>query len=142
MDIGDYDEVGFILHAYTPGNGGGHVYNYIRNGGNTYIVDFSWYIFANYRAENDFPVMKLSSLEEYGKRVNELYQGVCLVLAHTSEGQHYPNVFSDETEPGTAVYGLPAGVKYTVLYRSGRSGDYQVGEYPLGQHSLNWTRFW
>ena len=59
---GDYEEVGMILQAYYPGNGGGHVYNYFRWNGKYYIVDFSWYIFNNYDTSRDFPVMELPAL--------------------------------------------------------------------------------
>ena len=70
---GDYPEVGIINHAYYPGNGGGHVYNYFLYEGQYYIVDYSWYIFANYSASNDFPVMQLNNLKEFGNRVHQLY---------------------------------------------------------------------
>lgn len=134
---GDYEEIGFILHAYYIGDGGGHVYNYIRYEGSCYIVDFSWYIFGNYRPENDFPVMKLDRLEDYGKRIPELYGGVCMALAHTSPGQHYPNVFDD----ANGKYAIPAGTEYQVLYQENGSGCYQLAEYPLDQKQLDWTVF-
>ena len=134
---GDYEEIGFILHAYYIGDGGGHVYNYIRYEGSYYIVDFSWYIFGNYRPENDFPVMRLDRLEDYGKRIPELYGGVCMALAHTSPGQHYPNVFDDANEK----YAIPAGTEYQVLYQENGSGCYQLAEYPLDQKQLDWTVF-
>ena len=134
---GDYEEIGFILHAYYIGDGGGHVYNYIRYEGSYYIVDFSWYIFGNYRPENDFPVMKLDRLEDYGKRISELYGGVCMVLAHTSPGQHYPNVFDDANEK----YAIPAGTEYQLLYQEERARCYLLTEYPLDQKQLDWTVF-
>ena len=134
---GDYEEIGFILHAYYIGDGGGHVYNYIRYEGSYYIVDFSWYIFGNYRPENDFPVMRLDRLEDYGKRIPELYGGVCMALAHTSPGQHYPNVFDDANEK----YAIPAGTEYQVLYQENGSGCYQLAEYPLDKKQLDWTVF-
>ncbi len=136
---GDYEEVGFILHAYYPGNGGGHVYNYFLYEGAYYIVDFSWYIFSNYDAGNDFPVMKLGSLEEYtGRKVNELYGGVSLVIAHTSPGQHLPNIFGEEF--GDNHYYVPQGAEYTVLYEAG--DGYLIGEMPLGKKYHDWTVFW
>lgn len=135
---GDYDEVGFILHAYYPGEGGGHVYNYILHEGKYYIVDLSWYIFANYDVSNDFPVMVLDSLEDYGKRVNELYGGVCLVIAHTSSGQHLPNVFGDDF--GDVHYFVPEGAEYTVIYESG--DGYLIGEMPLDKKHHDWNVFW
>ena len=134
---GDYEEIGFILHAYYIGDGGGHVYNYIRYEGSYYIVDFSWYIFGNYRPENDFPVMRLDRLEDYGKRIPELYGGVCMALAHTSPGQHYPNVFDD----ANGKYAIPAGTEYQVLYQENGSGCYQLAEYPLDKKQLDWTVF-
>ena len=134
---GDYEEIGFILHAYYIGDGGGHVYNYIRYEENYYIVDFSWYIFGNYRPENDFPVMKLDRLEDYGKRIPELYGGVCMALAHTSPGQHYPNVFDD----GAGKYAIPGGTEYQVLYQENGPGCYQLAEYSLDKNKLDWTVF-
>ena len=134
---GDYEEIGFILHAYHIGEGGGHVYNYIRYEGKYYIVDFSWFIFGSYRPESDFPVMELDRLEDYGTRASELYGGVCMVLAHTSPGQHLPNVFDDENR----VYAVPAGAEYTPLYQENGQNSYQLGEYPLDRNELDWTIF-
>ena len=134
---GDYEEIGFILHAYHIGEGGGHVYNYIRYEGKYYIVDFSWFIFGSYRPESDFPVMELDRLEDYGIRASELYGGVCMVLAHTSPGQHLPNVFDDENR----VYAVPAGAEYTLLYQENGQNSYQLGEYPLDRSELDWTIF-
>jgi len=135
---GDYDEVGIILHAYYPGNGGGHVYNYILHEGKYYIVDLSWYIFANYDPASDFPVMVLDSLEEYGQRANELYGGVCLVIAHTSTGQHLPNIFGDDF--GDVHYFVPEGAEYTVLYEAG--DGYLIGEMPLDKKYHDWNVYW
>ena len=133
---GDYEEIGFILHAYYIGDGG-HVYNYFLYEASYYIVDFSWYIFGNYRPENDFPVMKLDRLEDYGKRIPELYGGVCMALAHTSPGQHYPNVFDD----GAGKYAIPGGTEYQVLYQENGPGCYQLAEYSLDKNKLDWTVF-
>ena len=135
---GDYEDIGFILHAYYPGNGGGHVYNYILHEGKYYIVDLSWYIFAGYDVSNDFPVMVLDSLEQYGQRVNELYGGVCLVLAHTSTGQHLPNIFGDDF--GDPHYFVPEGAEYSVLYESG--DGFLIGEMPLDKKYHDWNEFW
>jgi len=135
---GDYDEVGIILHAYYPGNGGGHVYNYFLFEGKYYIVDFSWYIFANYDVQNDFPVMELGSLREYGQRVHELYGGVSLVICHTSTGRHLPNIFGEDF--GDNHYYVPKGAEYTVLYESG--DGYLIGEMPFDRQYHDWTRYW
>ena len=134
---GDYEEVGFILHAYYIGEGGGHVYNYFKYQGKYYIVDFSWYMFANYRPDNDFPVMELNRLEDYGDRISELYGGVCMALAHTSPGQHYPNVFDD----WNAAYAIPEGVEYTLLHQETGDNCYILTEYPLDRSQLDWTTF-
>ena len=134
----DYDEVGIIQHAYYPGNGGGHVYNYVLYEGAYYVLDFSWYIFSQYAVSSDFPVMQLSSLEEYGHRVNELYGGVSLVLALTSSGQHLPNIFGEEF--GDVHYYVPTGSAYTVLYESG--DGYLIGEMPLDKKYHDWTKYW
>ena len=134
---GDYEEIGFILHAYYIGDGGGHVYNYFKYQGKYYIVDFSWYMFANYQPGNDFPVMELDRLEDYGSRISELYVGVCMAFAHTSPGQHYPNVFDVEN----AIYAIPEGVEYTLLYQATSNGAYTLKEYPLDKSQLDWTTF-
>lgn len=134
---GDYEEIGFILHAYYIGNGGGHVYNYFKYQGKYYIVDFSWYMFGNYQPDNDFPVMELDRLEDYGSRIPELYGGVCMALAHTSPGQHYPNVFDDQNK----AYAIPAGVEYKLLYQETGSNCYILKEYPLDKSQLDWTTF-
>ncbi len=136
---GDYEEVGIILHAYYPGNGGGHVYNYFLHNGKYYIVDFSWYIFGNYEVSQDFPVMELKALEAYnGQKANELYGGVSLVIAHTSTGRHLPNIFGEEF--GDNHYYVPAGAEYQVLYEAG--DGYLIGEMPLDRKYHDWTKFW
>ena len=135
---GDYEEVGFILQAYFIGQGGGHVYNYFKYQGKYYIVDFSSYMFSNYRPEQQLPVMELDRLEDYGSRFSELYgDGVCMVLAHTSTGQHYPNVFDDQNK----VYAIPAGTSYQLLYQSPAPDTYRLKEYPLDKSQLDWTTF-
>lgn len=134
---GDYEEYGFILHAYYIGDGGGHVYNYFKYQGKYYIVDFSWYMFNNYQPDNDFPVMELDRLEDYGSRIPELYGGVCMALAHTSPGQHYPNVFDDQNK----AYAIPEGVEYKLLHQETGSSCYILKEYPLDKSQLDWTTF-
>lgn len=134
---GDYEEIGFILHAYKIGEGGGHVYNYFKYQGKYYIVDFSWYMFANYQPDNDFPVMELDRLEDYGDRIPELYGGVCMALAHTSPGQHYPNVFDDRN----AAYAIPKGVEYQLLHQETGNNCFILTEYPLDRSQLDWTTF-
>lgn len=134
----DYEEIGIILHAYYPGNGGGHVYNYIKYQGRYYIVDYSWYIFSNYDPDADFPVMCVNSLEEFGSRVGELYDGVSLVIAHTSRGRHLPNIFGEEF--GDNHYYVPEGAEYTVLYES--TDGYLIGEKPFDKQHYDWDVFW
>lgn len=100
-------------------------------------MDFIWYMFANYQPDNDFPVMELDWLEDYGSRISELYGGVCMALAHTFPGQHYPNVFDDQNE----VYAIPEGVEYTLLYQVTAGNAYTLKEYPLDKSQLDWTTF-
>ena len=136
----DYEEVGFIIHAFYAGGGGGHVYNYFLYEGKYYIVDFSWYLFANYVPSNDFPVQVLNSLEEYdGTRANRLYKNVCLVFAHTSDGMHLPNIFGNEHGDPTSYY-VPEGAEYTVLYQA--EDGYQMKEMPFNKSYYDWTTFW
>ena len=134
---GDYEEVGFILQAYYIGGGGGHVYNYFKYQGKYYIVDFSWYMFNDYQPGRDFPVMEADRLKDLGSQLAELYGNVCMILAHTSPGQHYPNVFDDQN----AVYAIPEGVEYTLLYQGTAGNAYTLKEYPLDKSQLDWTTF-
>ncbi len=135
---GDYDEVGFILHAYYPGNGGGHVYNYFLYEGRYYIVDYSWYIFANYAPDQDFPVLVLDRLEDYtGDTIGQLYGGVSMALAHTSTGRHLPNIFGEEY--GEPYYYVPQGSAYTLLYEAG--DGYLLAEKPLDRRHHDYTRY-
>ncbi len=132
----DYEEIGFINHAYYFGQGGGHVYNYIIHEGQCYIVDFSLYIFSNYE-DHDIPV--LESLKAYnGDVANSVYGGVSLVIGYTSPGQHLPNIFGEET--GDVHYYVPQGAEYTVLYEAG--DGYLIGEMPLDAKYHDYTKYW
>lgn len=133
---GDYEEIGFINHAYYFGEGGGHVYNYIIYEGRCYIVDFSLYIFSNYE-DHDIPVFE--SLEAYdGDAANALYGGVSLVIGYTSPGRHLPNIFGEET--GEPYYYVPEGAEYTVLYEAG--DGYLIAEKPLDAKYHDYTKYW
>lgn len=133
---GDYEEVGFINHAYYLGEGGGHVYNYIVYKGRCYILDFSQYIFSNY-ADHDIPVFE--SLDAYdGDAANSVYGGVSLVIGYTSPGQHLPNIFGEET--GEPYYYVPEGAEYTVLYEAG--DGYLIAEMPLDTKYHDYTKYW
>lgn len=137
---GDYEEVGFIIHSFYAGLGGGHVYNYFLYEGKYYIVDFSWYMFNNYAVSNDFPVLVLDALEEYnGTRANQVYGNVCLVFAHTSDGMHLPNVFGNAHGDPTSYY-VPEGAEYTVLYQA--EDGYQMREAPFNKSYYDWTVYW
>ena len=144
---GDYDEVGIILQVYYPGDGGGHVYNYILQDGKYTIIDYSWYIFSDYRTENDFPARRmtgLNSLESAVTKCRQLYGGVSLLLAHKTTGRHYPNIFGDESGMGN-VYVIPEGVDYTLLYSDSKNGGYALEEAPLDvsqNPELSWETFW
>lgn len=143
---GDYEDIGFILQGYYPGMGGGHVYNYIKYGGKYYIVDFSSYLFSNYSVENEQKLLSLDRLSDYGGRVSELYGGVCLVAAHSSTGQHLPNVFADKSGPnGESYFYLPKGSDYQLIYQDSSSSSYKLAELALDLSKcprLDWTKFW
>lgn len=135
----DYEEIGFILQAYYPGNGGGHIYNYIKYQGEYYIVDFSWYLFAGYDPESDYPITKVHTLEEFGPKADQIYGSVCLVLAHTSSGRHLPNVFGEEFEDfSDCHYYVPEGSKYTVLYEAEVANSYHIAELPFDKKYYDW----
>ena len=130
-----------MQHALYKGNGGGHVYNYILHEGKYYIVDFSWYMFANYVPSNDFLVLVLDSLEEYnGALANQLYSNVSLVIAFTSTGQHLPNIFGEDYNEDPYHYYVPEGAEYTVLYEAG--DGYLIAEMPFDKKYHDWTVFW
>lgn len=112
----DYEEIGFILHSYYPGNGSGHVYNYIRYGGKYYIVDFSSYLFADYSVQNEFHFLALNSLEEYGERWSECYGGLAAIIAHRSSARHLPNLWEGNG------YIFPEGAEFEVLYETPLTG--------------------
>ncbi|MDR1692323.1 MAG: carboxypeptidase-like regulatory domain-containing protein [Oscillospiraceae bacterium] len=130
----DYEEVGFVLHSYYPGNGGGHVYNYIKYGGKTYIVDFSSYLFTNYRVADEFNFIALDELEDYGTRWGECYGGLAAIIAHTSEGMHLPNVWEGDG------YYLPEGTDFQVLFETPGSG-YEVRTMPCPPEVPDWRDF-
>ena len=130
---GDYEEVGFINHAYYFGQGGGHVYNYILHEGQYYIVDYSSYIFSNYE-DHDIPV--LNRLEDFD--ANAVYGGVSLVIAYDTPGQHLPNIFGEDM--GDPHYYVPTGSEYTVLYEAG--DGYLIGEMPLDKKYHDYTVYW
>ena len=63
--------------------------------------------------------------------------GVCMALAHTSPGQHYPNVFDEQNK----AYAIPAGTEYQLLYQNSDSNAFLLKEYPLDRAQLDWTTF-
>ncbi len=60
-----------------------------------------------------------------------------MALAHTSPGQHYPNVFDDRNK----AYAIPAGVEYKMLRQETGENCYILTEYPLDRSQLDWTTF-
>lgn len=63
--------------------------------------------------------------------------GVCMTFAHTSPGQHYPNVFDDRNK----AYAIPSGVKYKLLRQETCENCYILTEYPLDRSQPDWTTF-
>ena len=94
-------------------------------------------MFNDYQPGRDFPVMEADRLKDLGSQLAELYGNVCMILAHTSPGQHYPNVFDDQN----AVYAIPEGVEYKLLYQVTAGNAYTLKEYPLDKSQLDWTTF-
>ncbi len=129
----DYEEIGFILHSYYPGNGGGHVYNYIKYEEKIYIVDFSSYLFSAYSIANEFNFLSLDKLEDYSTRWNECYGGLAAIIAHTSEGTHLPNVWD-----GNGYY-FPENAVFTVLFETPDSG-YEVRTMPCPSVVPEWEQ--
>ena len=60
-----------------------------------------------------------------------------MVLAHTSTGQHLPNVFDD----AAGKYAVPEGAEYKLLYQETGSNCYQPAEYPLDRSQLDWISY-
>ena len=50
-----------------------------------------------------------------------------MAFAHTSPGQHYPNVFDDRNK----AYAIPAGMEYKLLRQETGENCYILTEYPL-----------
>lgn len=147
---GDYEEVGFIDHAYRPGSEGSHIYNYIFHEGKYYVVDFSWYMFNKYDLEIDFTVPVLDSLEEWGKLGRQYYSNVNTIIAYTTPGRHLPCVFGDakyfdqnEMErvrvfpAGAAELYYPEGAEFTILYQD-KTG-YKIVQKPFDRTYYDWT---
>jgi hypothetical protein len=117
---GKYDEIGFILHSYSPGMGGGHVYNYFLYEGRYYIVDFSIFLFSDYSVENEFNVIYMDKLEDYGTRwVESFGSGLVIIVSHTSAGMHMPNAWEGDG------YYLPRDAEFTILLEN-RRGGYRI----------------
>nr|WP_307990925.1 transglutaminase-like domain-containing protein [uncultured Niameybacter sp.] len=127
----DYEDLGFVLHSYYPGSGGGHVYNYIKYQGNYYIVDFSSYLFNNYSVQNEFNFIKMKNLGDYGTRWNECYGGLAAIIVHKSPGTHLPNVWSGNN------YYFPVGSEFEVLLETPDKG-YKVGKIPMPSAIPDW----
>lgn len=139
---GDYEEVGYVDQAYYPGEGGSHVYTYVRHQGKYYILDYSWYIFAGYNVLEDYPVTVLDSLEQWPDRAQQVYGRVCLVMAYDTPGMQYPVIFGEDYESqfGDIYYILPEGAEYTVLYEA--DDGYQYHHIPFNTSAYNWNVFW
>lgn len=139
---GDYEEVGYVDQAYYPGEGGSHVYTYVRHQGKYYILDYSWYIFSNYNVLEDYPVTVLDSLEQWPEKAQQVYGSVCLVMVYDTPGMQYPVIFGEEYEAqfGGIYYILPEGVEYTILYRA--DDGYQYHHIPFDTTAYNWNVFW
>ena len=151
---GDYEEVGFIDHAYRPGGDGGHIYNYILHEGKYYVVDFSWYMFGNYSLDLTYPIPVLDSLEEWPALIkkspyNGYYTKVNTIISYTSPGRQLPCVFGDakyfdqnEMErvrvfpAGAAELYYPEGAEFTVLYQD-KTG-YKIAEKPFNRAYYDW----
>lgn len=139
---GDYEEVGFVDQAYYPGNGGSHVYTYIRYEGKYYILDYSWYIFNNYDVNNDFAVPVIDSLSQWPEKIQWIYGPVCLVMTYDTPGRQYPVIFGDQYESAFdgIYYILPEGIEYTVLYEA--PDGYQYKQIPFDTSVYDWNVFW
>ena len=139
---GDYEEVGFVDQAYYPGQGGSHIYTYVRYQDKYYILDYSWYIFTNYNALSDYPVTILDSLEQWPDKAQQIYGSVCLVMVYDTPGMQYPVIFGEEYEQqfGGIYYILPEGVDYIILYEA--ADGYQYYHIPFDTSAYNWNVFW
>ena len=139
---GDYEEVGFVDQAYYPGNGGSHVYTYIRYQGKYYIVDYSWYIFNNYDVNADYAVPVMDSLKQWPEKAQWVYGPVCLVMVYDTPGRQYPVIFGEgyQNEFGGVYYILPEGIERTVLYEA--PDGYQYLQIPFDTSAYDWNVFW
>lgn len=86
-----------------------------------------------------FPLPKPAHKKFYFRqdRAARCRGGVCMAFAHTSPGQHYPNVFDDRNK----AYAILAGVKHKLLRQETGENCYILTEYPLDRSQLDWTTF-
>lgn len=131
---GDYEEIGFVDHTYFPGGGGGHVYNYIVCEGKYYIVDFSSYYFSGYEPTQDFKVPVLNTLEEWGTKIHDYYQNVCLSMTY-NQCRGFPVVYGDDT-----FFSVPEDAAFTILYDAG--SGFTLNRLPFDRKHYNWDTFW
>lgn len=139
---GDYEEVGYIDHAFFPGKGGSHIYNYIFHEGKYYVVDFSSYMFSKYDPSRDYSVSVMDSLSEWSHLIEGYYSDVNIIVSYTSTGQQLPCIFSRDNyqSTGEAYYYFPEGAEYTVIYEA--DSGFQLAQKPFNKTYYDWTVFW
>jgi hypothetical protein len=81
---GNYDEAGFIDYSEY---GGGHVYNYIIQGGKVYIIDFLQYLEGNPSQYNRQTIIEeVDSFEQYATYyINRYKKGIKFFVRYTAD---------------------------------------------------------
>jgi hypothetical protein len=78
---GDYDEVGYVCHTLGFGDGGGHVYNYVKKNGEYFIVDLNTYMACNYDP-NVYVMSVGNDLKSYAGSWQQMYKNVKLIYSY------------------------------------------------------------
>lgn len=126
---GDYPEVGYVLHTYRNGEGGGHVYNYIFDGSRYYVFDMTSVTGSHYAPEA-LRIVEMNDLAEYADRFREMNS------PYGGYGDYLPVIYAydapDEIplawgngEDGCSVTWYPTGTRLQVIYED-RAAGYRV----------------
>jgi len=70
---GDYDEVGYVCHTLATGEGGGHVYNYVKKNGEYFIVDLNAYLVCKYAPIRVYVMSVGNDLKSYAGSWQQMY---------------------------------------------------------------------
>lgn len=120
----DYEEVGIVNFSADTGQGG-HVFNYIKNNGKYYIIDFLQYVMSDYKRYN-YKILELDKLEEYPEYCmrsygngGEKYQ-IKIIVAYMAENQM--PIANKASGSERVMRFFPKGGNVKVLYETPTEG--------------------